>query len=118
MMARMNGNAKLSQRPLFLGIEAGGTRTTALLEDVHGQFTARHEAGPANLRLLNDAQLASHFRGIARALPRPDALAIGMAGARTEADWARIRKAAGKAWPGVPCHATNDLETALMAADE
>lgn len=117
-MARMNGNAKLFQRPLFLGIEAGGTRTTALLEDGRGQFTARHEAGPANLRLLSDAQLTSRFRSIARALPTPDAVAIGMAGARTEADWARIRKAAAKAWPGVPCHATNDLETALMAADK
>ena len=40
-----------------------------------------------------------------------------MAGARTEADRARIRRAAASAWPGAPCYATNDLETALMAAD-
>jgi len=117
-MARMNGKAKLPQRPHYLGIEAGGTRTVALLEDGGGQYSAQRESGPANLRLLDDGQLARHFRGIARTLPAPDALAIGMAGARTEADRERIRRAAAKAWPGVPCHATNDLETALMAADE
>jgi N-acetylmuramic acid 6-phosphate etherase len=38
-----------------------------------------------------------------------------MAGARTEADRARIRRAAAKAWPCVPCYATSDLETALAA---
>jgi N-acetylmuramic acid 6-phosphate etherase len=117
-MARMKGKANRPCRPLYLGIEAGGTRTVALLEDSDGTRLGRIEAGPANLRLLDDAQLIRHFGGIARALPKPDALAIGMAGARTEADWSRIRKAAAKAWPGVPCHATNDLETALMAADE
>lgn len=78
----------------------------------------KHEAGPANIRLLNDGQLHRHFRSIARALPKPDALAIGMAGARTVADWSRIRRVAAKAWPDVPCYATNDLETALMAAEE
>jgi N-acetylmuramic acid 6-phosphate etherase len=117
-MARMNGEANRPQRPRYLGIEAGGTRTVALIEDGQGRSVAQHEAGPANLRLLDDGQLARHFRGIARALPKPDALAIGMAGARTAADWARIHQAAAKAWPGVPCHATNDLETALMAAEE
>jgi len=117
-MARKKSDAKLPRGSLYLGIEAGGTRTVALLEDVQGQYQTQYEAGPANVRLLNDGQLHRHYRSIARALPKPDALAIGMAGARTEADWARIRRAAAKAWPGVPCHATNDLETALMAAEE
>jgi len=50
-------------------------------------------------------------------LPKPTALGIAMAGARTEVDRERIRRAAAKVWPGVPCCATNDLETALEAAD-
>ena len=41
-----------------------------------------------------------------------------MAGARTAYDRDRIRRAAAKVWPGVPCFATNDLETAVMAADD
>ena len=43
-------------------------------------------------------------------------IAIGMAGTRTEKDRRRIRAAAGKVWPHLPVHATDDLETALAAA--
>ncbi len=104
---------RVAPAPIFLGLEAGGTRTVALAD---GAVSVRREFGPANLRLLDDRQLERHFRAIAKAMPEPAALAIGMAGARTEADRARIRRAAAKAWPGVVCHATNDLETALLAA--
>ncbi len=100
----------------LLGIECGGTKSTALLADAGGWLLQRIQAGPANLRLLTDAQLLRHFRTIASALPRPDAIAIGMAGARTEVDRARICRAAARVWGEVPCYATNDLETALMAA--
>ena len=102
----------------FLGIEGGGTRTVALLADAGGRLLQRLEAGPANLRLLTDAQLVRHLRGVGKSLPRPSALCIGLAGARGEREWQRIRAAAAKVWPGVPCHATNDLETALAAAKD
>ncbi len=107
-----------SPRPTYLGIEAGGTRTVAMTDGLDPSRAHRMEFGPANLRLLDDAALARHFRSMARSMPKPDALAVGMAGARTDADRKRILDAAGKAWPGIPCYATNDLETALMAADE
>ncbi len=102
-----------STNPVLLGIEAGGTRTVALAA---GPRTVRREFGPANLRLLSDAQLVRHFRAVAKEMPRPAGIAIGMAGARTKADRERIRRAAAKAWPRVPCYATSDLETALAAA--
>ncbi|MFM2082773.1 MAG: hypothetical protein RL380_1464, partial [Verrucomicrobiota bacterium] len=102
--------------PLFLGIEGGGTRTVALLADAYGQLVKRVEAGPANLRLLTDAQLLKHFRALAKNFPRPTALGIGLAGVRTEADRQRIISMASKVWPRVPCVATDDLETALAAA--
>jgi N-acetylmuramic acid 6-phosphate etherase len=106
--------------PAFLGIECGGTRTVALLSrnkesggDLRGHF------GPANVRLLDDAALIDHFKavdGIRGQVPAPLAgIGIGMAGARTELDRKRIRAAAAKVWPDVPCYATNDLETALAA---
>jgi N-acetylmuramic acid 6-phosphate etherase len=103
---------------MFLGIEGGGTRTVALLANAQGAMMRRIETGPANLRLLSDAQLAALLRSIAVRLPRPDAVAIGLAGAWVPADNARIQAAAGKAWPGVPCKATNDLETSFAAASE
>ena len=114
-MTRQRSTGTQARR--FLGIEAGGTRTVALLVDEASGRRQRHEAGPANLRLLTDAQLAGHFQALARVFPVPDGLGIGLAGARSESDRARILRASARAWPGVPCHATNDLETALMAAD-
>lgn len=99
----------------WLGIEGGGTRTVALLADERGRCLRRLEAGPANLKLMTDTQLVRHLRDIARRLPRPAGLGIGLAGAWAEGDWQRIRHAAARVWPGVPCHATQDLDTALAA---
>jgi N-acetylmuramic acid 6-phosphate etherase len=102
---------------LFLGIECGGTRSTAKLVDADGLAVRETRAGAANLRLLSDSELVRHFRALALAKFRPAAIAIGMAGARTDGDRKRILRGAAKVWPGVPCYATNDLETALMAAE-
>jgi N-acetylmuramic acid 6-phosphate etherase len=102
--------------PLFLGVEGGGTRTVAILADAQHSLIKRIEAGPGNLRLLNDEQFVGLLRTIARDLPTPDAIAIGLAGARVESDLRRIRAAAAEVWNGVPCRATDDLETALAAA--
>ena len=100
----------------YLGIEGGGTRTVVLLADVNGRTRCRLETGPANMKLMTDAQLTQRLRSIATALPLPDALGIGLSGAWAEADFGRIRSAAAKVWPRIPCYATNDLETALTAA--
>jgi len=54
--------------------------------------------------MLNDGQLARRLHAIARSMPRPDSLAIGMAGARTDADHARF--AAPPRPPGAVCRAT------------
>src|ERR1039458_7235594 len=102
---------------VFLGIEGGGTRTVALLANGSGQVLRRLETGPANMKLLTEAQLTRHFRSIAAALPVPDALGIGLSGAWAEEDFQRIRSAAAKVWPRIRCYATNDLETALVAAE-
>ncbi|MBI5800677.1 MAG: N-acetylmuramic acid 6-phosphate etherase [Verrucomicrobia bacterium] len=103
----------------FLGIEGGGTRTVALLADADGRLLNRFETGPANFKLLTEAQFLRRLREVRAAfagLPQPAAIAIGLAGARGEPEWQNIRAAAAKVWPGVPCHATHDLETALAAA--
>ena len=108
--------------PLYLGIEGGGTRTTALLTDAADNvlFEAAFDAG--NLKLLSDRELQWRLRDIAARLPCPpsqlSAMAIGLAGTRTDADRDRIRRAASRSFPEVPCLATNDLETALAAAPE
>ena len=100
-MAGMTNDGKRAGGLAYLGIEAGGTRTVALLEQ--RDRSIQREFGPANLRLMTDKDLLKHFSEIARDLPRPNALAIGMAGARTETDRRRIQNAAAKTWPQVPC---------------
>lgn len=104
-------------RTALIGIECGGTHTVAIAADAAGRQLDRLEAGPANQRLLTPTQLASHFRALAGRLPAPSALGIGMAGVRESADRRLVQAAAAAAWPGVPCWAGNDLETALAAAD-
>jgi len=104
--------------PAWLGIDCGATRSVAAY--VCGEIRRRAAAGAGNLRLLSDTQLEALFtelRSVHAGLPEPAGLAIGMASARLESDRARMRRFAAKVWPGTRCHACDDLQTALAAAD-
>jgi N-acetylmuramic acid 6-phosphate etherase len=69
---------------------------------------------------MSDRELIWRLREAAERSPVPAAklaaVGIGLAGARTETDRDRIRRAASRVFPGVPCVATDDLQTALAAA--
>ena len=104
--------------PVFLGVEGGASHTVAIFADSQGRYLKRLEAGPGNVCLLTDRQLLGLFRDIAREGPSPSAIAVGMSGARTEGDRQRIRTAAQQVWPGIPCAATHDLDTALAAVGD
>jgi N-acetylmuramic acid 6-phosphate etherase len=109
---------KTDLAPVFLGIESGGTRSVAILADAGERCLQRIERNaPANLRLMTEAQLAELLRGIAAEMARPAAVGIGMAGVLEETERRLVRQVAARAWPGVPCWAGNDLETALAAAN-
>ena len=108
--------------PVLLGMECGGTHSVAAVTLPSTQEPQLFRFGPANLRLVSDPDLVRHFQrakvALAASARLPDAMAIGMAGVRTEADCRRIRSAAARVWPGVPCRATHDLETAWRAGEE
>lgn len=110
----------LVDSPLYLGIEGGGTRTTALLVNGLDKVLFEGDFDPGNLKLLSDRELQWRLKEIASRLPVAPAglgaLAIGLAGTRTGEDRERIRRAASRVFPKIPCLATNDLETALAAA--
>lgn len=100
-----------------VGIECGGTRTVALAAAVGSrEALVRVEAGAANLRLISDAQLESHFSALRSRLPDPAAIGIGMAGVRTEEDRRRLRACVARVWPAVPVRVDHDLVSALEAA--
>jgi N-acetylmuramic acid 6-phosphate etherase len=101
----------------LLGIEGGATRTVFVLATTDLSQLARAEAGPGNVRLLNDRALIDLLRQAPAAGKPIRAIAIGLAGAREPADKQRILAAASKVWPDIPCYATHDLETALIAAE-
>ena len=103
---------------VFLGIDGGGTHTVAIAANDKGELLQRIEIGPTNTKLLSDAELIAQFQSIARALPQPVALGIGLAGAWAKSDARRVSDLAATVWPGVPCHATNDLEIAWLAAQQ
>lgn len=103
--------------PVLLGLEAGGTRTTARAAAATGEILAEQTFGPGNLRLLDDAALLRLFRAVKRALPRPAAVGVGMAGVRTAADQERVQRALAVVWPDTPARVAHDLDVALRAAD-
>jgi N-acetylmuramic acid 6-phosphate etherase len=91
---------------MLLGIEGGGTKTVALLDN--GQ---RRVFGPLNLKLCTDRQILAVLRQF-----QPTRAAICLAGCRTPADRQRLQQLAGRAWPGVPVFVGNDLDSGLAAA--
>ena len=102
--------------PTLLGIECGGTHTVSLLATQQGTLLQRYESGPANLRLLTDEALVTHFDGIRTRLGNPAAIGVGIAGARGADDCERVRQLLAKVWPQVPACVGHDLESALAAA--
>ncbi len=105
-----------NNEPLLLGVEGGGTRTVALVVNAAHQLIQRIEFGPSNLHLLSDSELQRALNAIARQALKPAAIAIGLAGLRTESDRQRVLAAADRTWPKIPCRAVADLETGLAAA--
>jgi N-acetylmuramic acid 6-phosphate etherase len=86
-----------------------------LLVDEADAVLQRFDLGPANIRLLTNVEITRIFREIKSRTGEPSAIAAGMAGLRNEADEKRVLSLAVHEWPGIPFHATNDLETALEA---
>lgn len=117
-MSKLPDIASPSLEPCYLGIECGGTQTTALLLNRELHIIQRWQGGPANSRLIPDADLLRHFQEISAALPMPDGVGIGMAGIRGPADVQRLERIARQVWPQIPLWTGHDLESGLAAAGD
>ncbi len=115
---------------LLLGLDAGGTRTRALLAGPGGETLWRGEGGAASLTRVGPmgvVEVVAHLWQQACAV-RPDAprllegVGAGFAGARSEPARAVLRDAllplfcSPVAPTGVPVMITHDAETALLGA--
>jgi N-acetylglucosamine kinase len=110
-----------------LGIDAGGTRTTALLATAEGKAIATGAGGPGNFQAVGeDAARASIEAAIDGALAAaPDgpvareqvaAVAAGLAGMHVPADYERFTALVGTLLPAARVRIYNDGEVALAAA--
>jgi N-acetylmuramic acid 6-phosphate etherase len=110
----------VGQQQHILALEAGGTKTTALLADHNGRLLDRRQFGPLNLKLTTDTQLLAAFRRCNSEisnLQSPIAtVVLCLAGCRTHADRARLRALAARIWPRAAIIAGNDLDSGLAAA--
>ena len=102
----------------LLGIEGGGTRTSALLVEDTDTVLASFAVGPGNLQLINAEGLAALLSSIRDQLPyQPDRIGIGMAGVRSAGDRDRLRRAVATTWPNVPSVVGDDLILAMEAGE-
>src|SRR5688572_13640338 len=102
---------------ILLGIETGGTKTIAIAATPEFKQIARHELGPANLRLISDRDFVTLLSDLKKKIATPSAIGIGLPGVRTDADVMRVSKMLNKVWPNVPSRVTNDLELVIRAAE-
>jgi N-acetylmuramic acid 6-phosphate etherase len=117
--------------PLILAIDGGGSKTLALLADVHGRVLGRGYGGNANYQSAGFAVASRALReaighaaqdagldaeaGPREAAPRIAALCLGLAGAAREEDKALYRAWAGEVFAGAAVIVTNDAELVLAA---
>jgi glucosamine kinase len=107
-----------------LGIDGGGTRTTAWLADEQDRVLARVGAGPSNPLKVGfssaQQQLLRAFRRACReARARPamlDALCVGLAGSDSPRVHGRLFRWLRKSIPARACLLTTDADIALSAA--
>lgn len=103
--------------PLFIGIDAGGTKTAWIRRSESGTSTGTapgihllrdgHEEATRSLRsLIDDASEGAHVSGVG----------IGIAGAGREADRAALEIALSSQLNGVQVRVVHDAEIALQAA--
>lgn len=100
---------------LLLGIEGGGSKTTAIAVDGEGGIVRRMTYGPGNIRLLDDGSLDALLADIHQDFPMVAGIGFGAAGLKEARELQRVGDRLTRLWPGAPFKLGTDLNTALLA---
>lgn len=101
-----------------LGIDAGGSKTVALLADEHGQVLAETRRGGANLSLHGELAVEKVLHDVLEALAeheRPRALCVGMAGIEHAGGHETMLAVLRRLGVRVPVRIVHDAAIALVA---
>lgn len=121
----MKTSARNLQKPLFLGIDGGGSKTTAWVANGRGKILARASGGPANPLKAGMERAASHVLDAARGALREarvghgmklEAVCAGIAGAGRPAVRREMLKRLRRGIPARRHILTTDAEIALETA--
>ncbi|MCL2531720.1 MAG: hypothetical protein FWE40_06145 [Oscillospiraceae bacterium] len=100
----------------FLGIDGGGTKTTAVLCNAQGQVIAQAAAGSLNYRALGYDTARASLREILAQLPhKPSAAFIGNAALASDAPPEELHALTHGILDGIPVGMSSDLYIALEA---
>ena len=104
----------------LIGIDGGGSKTTALIADMDGRVLGHGTAGPSNYHAVGvDAAYAALDAAIYAALAdvedHPAAICVGMAGAGRAKDRAIFRAWVETRYSGTPTTIVHDGQLALAA---
>jgi glucosamine kinase len=106
--------------PLVIGIDAGGTKTDAVLADGHGEVIARARRGGANLAAHGELAVEKTLHEViddvlGEAHARPDVICLGSAGVDRAEDNAIIQAIMRRIGARARVLITNDALIALVA---
>lgn len=107
----MQGNQETRTKKRTIGIECGGTRTTAVLIGEENDVLRRGTFSAGNLQMLDDRALVALFAEIRQELGSAADVGVGMAGLRTARDRQRMKKIVAPFWPDARFYLGDDLET-------
>ncbi|MCX7872706.1 MAG: N-acetylmuramic acid 6-phosphate etherase, partial [Verrucomicrobiae bacterium] len=112
----MTEEIELKDKSRLLGIEGGGTHTTAVYKV--GNRVETETFGPGNIYTVSEEQLRELFEQIHNRFSEVDCVVAGMAGARNESDFQKICLILQSLWKDAECVGTNDLEVGIANAEE
>ena len=108
-------------KPLFLGIDGGGTKTDVLLAGADGVPVRRLRLGGGNISSLGEdrstAFLADAIAAASEGLPPPAGAFLGLAGAIADGIGARVEARLRARFPALPIEVGPDIRCVIEAAE-